>query len=100
MRLKAFASGTLSVFFLAADANAELPPNYKRAEEMTAVIQTVAEKLPTHTITKVIYQKPRHYQVIAGPCSLRAVIVKSSENKNRNNDRNIGVELLPQRCGR
>lgn len=81
-------------------ADAALAPNYQRAKEMSAVIEAVAEQFPRHPVTKVIYQDPDQYQVIAGPCSIRAKIVTRPQKQMMVGPRQFEVRLSPQRCGK
>lgn len=82
----------------AATAQAALAPNYQRAKEMTDIIEAVAEKVPAHPITKIIYQKPDQYQVIAGPCSIRANIVELPRKNEMVGSRAFIVKLTPPKC--
>lgn len=92
---------TVSGLLIAAATTAEaaLPPNYQRAREMTAVIEAVAEQIAEHPISKIIYQKPDQYQVIAGPCSVRATIVSKQQKQMVVGPRQFEVKLSQRRCG-
>lgn len=84
----------------ATHAQAALAPNYQRAKEMTAIIEAVAEKIPNHPISKIIYQNADQYQIIAGPCSIRATIITKPEKPMMVGPRQFEVKLSPQKCGR
>ncbi|MBN9047787.1 MAG: hypothetical protein J0H18_19305 [Rhizobiales bacterium] len=86
------------LLMIATTANAALAPNYQRAKEMTAIIEAVAEQVPVHPISKIIYQRPDQYHVIAGPCSIRATIVSKQQKKMMVGPRQFEVKLAPQRC--
>lgn len=81
-------------------ADAALAPNYQRAKEMSAVIEAVAEQFPRHPVTKVIYQKPDQYQVVTGPCSLRATIVNKPQKNTMVGPRQFEVRLSAFRCNK
>ncbi|MFB8343948.1 hypothetical protein ACWGNA_05785 [Brucella cytisi] len=83
-----------------ATAEAALAPNYQRAKEMMAVIEAVADEITRYPVTKVIYQKPDQYQVIAGPCSIRARIVTRPQKQMMVGPRQFEVKLFLQRCGK
>jgi hypothetical protein len=100
MYLKTAAIGAMGLFCLSTASHAALAPNYQRAKELTAIIAAVAEQVPAHPITKVIYQKRNQYQVIAGPCSIRALIVTEPQQKQMVGGRQFDVKLFPQRCGK
>jgi hypothetical protein len=67
----------LPIIAISTHVSAALAPNYQRAREMTAVIDAVAAQIPQHPITKIVYQKPDQYRVVAGPCSVNATIVSA-----------------------
>lgn len=90
----------LAAIMISSSANAALAPNYQRAKEMTAIIEAVASKVPQHPITKVIYQKPDRYRVIAGPCSIRASIVSVPAKAGLVGPRQFAVRLGVPRCKR
>ncbi|WP_343314223.1 hypothetical protein AAIB41_03490 [Brucella sp. BE17] len=98
MRIKAIAAVS-GCMIIATNAHAALAPNYQRAKEMTAIIEAVAEKIPTHPISKIIYQKPDQYQVIAGPCSIRAMIITKPGKPMMVGPRQFEVKLSSQKCG-
>ncbi len=100
MYVKTALIGTMSLVGLSTASHAALAPNYQRAKELTAIIEAVAEQVPAHPITKVIYQKRDQYQVIAGPCSIRAVIVTAPQKRQMVGARQFDVKLFPQRCGK
>ncbi|MFK4819268.1 hypothetical protein ACI0FS_03650 [Ochrobactrum quorumnocens] len=96
-RLK-LALGTLSLLLITTSSQAALAPNYQRAKELTAVIEAAAAALPQYPISKVIYQKEDQYQIIAGPCSLRANIVPSPMKNGMVGPRQFEVKLSQSRC--
>lgn len=100
MHLKSVLIFTGFLTVAATKADAALAPNYQRAKQMTAIIEAVAEQVPTHPISKIIYQKPDQYQVIAGPCSIRATIVSKPQKNMMVDPRQFDVKLSPQRCGK
>jgi len=53
-----------------------------------------------HPITKIIYQKPDRYRVIAGPCSIRASIVSTPTKAGLVGARQFTVRLGVPRCRR
>ncbi len=99
MRMKAVAA-VAGLMITVTSAHAALAPNYQRAKEMTAIIDAVAEKIPAHPVSKIIYQKTDQYQVIAGPCSVRATIVDKPGKPMIVGPRQFSVKLSLQRCGR
>jgi len=90
----------LAMIALAPPASAALAPNFQRAKEMTAIIEAVAAKVPQHPITKVIYQKPDRYRVVAGPCSIDASIVTVPPKAGLAGPRPFEVKLGVARCKR
>jgi hypothetical protein len=88
------------LLFAATESQAALAPNYQRAKELNAVIDAVAEQVPQHEITKVIYQKNDQYQVIAGPCSIRAAIVPKPNSGGMVGPRQFDVKLSFRKCRR
>lgn len=90
----------LSMMLIAPGAHAALAPNYQRAKELTAIVEAVASKVPEHPITKVIYQKPDAYRVVAGPCSIRASIVALPTKTGLVGPRRFEVKLGVPRCKR
>ncbi|CAN7517745.1 hypothetical protein [Brucella pseudogrignonensis] len=100
MYLKTAVVAAIGVVGLSSASHAALAPNYQRAKELTAIIEAVAEQVPAHPITKIIYQKRDQYQVIAGPCSIRAAIVTVPQKKQTVGARQFDVKLFPQRCGK
>ncbi|WP_435658008.1 hypothetical protein [Brucella pituitosa] len=96
-RLK-LALSTLSLLLITTSSQAALAPNYQRAKELTAVIEAAATALPQHPISKVIYQKEDQYQIIAGPCSLRATIVSKPMKNGVVGPRQFEVKLGQSRC--
>lgn len=100
MYLKTAVFGAMGLVVLSTASQAALAPNYQRAKELTAIIEAVAEQVPAHPITKVIYQKRDQYQVIAGPCSIRAVILTAPHKRQMVGTRQFDVKLIPQRCGK
>ena len=90
----------LATVMFVTNANAALAPNYQRANEMTAVIEAVAEQVPSHPITKIIYQSNDRYQVIAGPCSIRATIVTTKTKPMMVGTRQFKVKLSAPRCNK
>ncbi|MCD4512123.1 hypothetical protein LQT97_12880 [Brucella pseudogrignonensis] len=100
MYLKSAVVAAIGVGGLSTASQAALAPNYQRAKELTSIIEAVAEQVPAHPITKVIYQKRDQYQVIAGPCSIRAVILTLPQKKQMVGARQFDVKLFPQRCGK
>lgn len=100
MRLNSVLALTGLLSFTASAADAALAPNYQRAKEMTAIIEAVAEQVPVHPIAMIIYQRLDQYQVIAGPCSIRATIVSKPQKKMMVGPRQFEVKLSPQRCGK
>ena len=90
----------LAMVALATPASAALAPNFQRAKEMTAIIEAVAAKVPQHPITKVIYQKPDQYRVVADPCSIDASIVSALAKAGLVGPRPFEVKLGVPRCKR
>ncbi|MDR6430969.1 hypothetical protein [Brucella pseudogrignonensis] len=90
--------GTVSLFVVASAAEAALAPNYQRAKELNAVIEAAAQAVPQYPIDKVIYQNDDKYQVIAGPCSLRATIVSKPMKNGMVGPRQFDVKLGQTRC--
>ncbi|MGU3576794.1 hypothetical protein ACLBWZ_14770 [Brucellaceae bacterium C25G] len=97
MRLS-FLTITAAIIISSTQAQAALAPNYQRAKEMTAIIEAVATEIPTHPITKIIYQKPDQYQVVAGSCSVRAKIVTLPTRDKMVGARQFEVQLSKPRC--
>ncbi len=92
------ALSTLSLFLITTSSQAALAPNYQRAKELNAVIDAAAAALPQHPINKVIYQKEDQYQVIAGPCSLRASIASKPMKNGMVGPRQFEEKLGQKRC--
>jgi hypothetical protein len=90
----------LPIIAISTHASAALAPNYQRAREMTAVIDAVAAQLPQHPITKIIYQKPDQYRVVAGPCSVDVSIVSAPPKPGLVGPRQFDVKLGVPRCKR
>jgi calcineurin-like phosphoesterase len=100
MYFKSIVTALVGLCALSSAADAAIAPNYQRAKEMTAVIEAVAKLVPAHPITKVIYQKRHQYRVIAGPCSIRAMIVTEPQRNPTLGAQQFDVTLVPQRCGK
>ena len=98
MARHALALSTLTLLLIATSSHAALAPNYQRAKELNAVVEAAAAALPQHPISKVIYQKQDQYQVIAGPCSLRATIVSKPMKGGMVGPRQFEVKLGQSRC--
>lgn len=98
MKSLALAISAMGLVLATSDANAALAPNYQRAKELTAIIDAVAAELPGHPITKIIYQKPDQYQVIAGPCSISASLITIPMKSGMVGARQFEVKLSPPRC--
>jgi hypothetical protein len=90
----------LPIIAISTHVSAALAPNYQRAREMTAVIDAVAARLPQHPISKIIYQKPDQYRVVAGPCSVNAAIVSAPPKAGVAGPRQFEVKLGAPRCKR
>jgi len=90
--------GTVSLFLTTSATEAALAPNYQRAKELNAVIEAAAQAIPQHPIDKVIYQNDDKYQVIAGPCSLRATIISKPMKNGMVGPRQFDVKLGQTRC--
>lgn len=100
MKTIALTISALSMAIISTSSQAALAPNYQRAAELTAVIDAVAAELPKHPITKVIYQKPDQYQIVAGPCAIRATITSKTPESGMVGPRQFDVNLSRPRCGK
>ncbi|MBC8717487.1 MULTISPECIES: hypothetical protein [Brucella/Ochrobactrum group] len=89
---------TLTFCITASISEAALAPNYQRAKELSAVIEAAAQSMPQHPIDKIIYQKDDQYQVIAGPCTIRATIVSKPMKNGMVGPRQFDVKLGKARC--
>lgn len=92
------ALSTISLCIISTVSDAALAPNYQRAKELNAVIETAAQSLPQYPVDKVIYQKGDQYQVIAGPCSIKATIVSKPMKNGMVGPRQFDVKLGQPRC--
>ncbi len=81
-----------------APASAALTPSKERAKEVNAVVDAVQKKLPQHPINTVMYIRSNNFEVLAGPCTVRAHIVSSKHKKTEKAD--VKVRLGKLRCGR
>jgi len=90
--------GAVSLLAATHVSYAALAPNFQRAKELNAVIEAVAQAIPNYPISKVIYQKEDQYQVIAGPCSVRATIDSKSMKNGMVGPRQFDVKLGQSRC--
>jgi len=90
----------LPMIAISTHVSAALAPNYQRAREMAAVIDAVAAQIPQHPISKIVYQKPDQYRVVAGPCSVNATIVSAPPKTGLVGPRQFEVKLGVPRCKR
>lgn len=98
MKLKSLILLISTLSLISTSAMAALAPNFQRAKEFSAVIAAVAGELPTHPITKVIYQNPDQYLVVAGPCTVRVSLKTKAMQDGMVGPRQFSVSLNNIRC--